>query len=275
MAGHEKPLRPYERGGSWDRLQRTLHEIKRLRTIHGGSSWFSITFVAMGHNIHELPLIVRMAHDFHLTLVLVQDYQPIGQDYDRHSLRNDAVRANRTIVESKQLAGELGVWLVTPPPYAEGVPSPVESRLRKFLKAGRFLPKPGRFPNRCRQPWSSVRITADGTVTPCCFSTRKMGDLSRQTFEEVWNGWRYRLFRWSIDTVLPPAECRHCHVYEGINQGNPGNVMREEGRLVKLAYFLELRASTWVGKIKNLFRKRLQEREGLSYFRGKRFAPRS
>ncbi|MCK6495311.1 radical SAM protein [bacterium] len=228
-------------GGNWDHLQWVLHATHRLRLILGGESTFSITFVAMRRNIAELPLIVEMAHRFGLDLIMVQDYQPIGRELDQESLRFDPVRSNRIIQEARELAKRLHIEFVAPPPY-QVESSTHASEVKDHpapRKRRRLLPKWNRFPRRCPHPWHTTRVKVDGEVTPCCFSVRSMGNLKSQSFQGIWNGWRYRTFRWWIESPLPPPECRICHVYEGINQGNPGNTMQEEGLLISWAYHME------------------------------------
>jgi sulfatase maturation enzyme AslB (radical SAM superfamily) len=87
-------------------------------------------------------------------------------------------------------------------------------------------------------PWQFANVLMHGEVTPCCNSPRIMGNLTKQPIDRIWNGWRYRVFRFFVDSSIPPPECRTCHVYEGINQGNPGNTIAAEGLLLKHLYRL-------------------------------------
>jgi len=254
-------------GGDWDRLVYSLHAIRRIRGIYGGLGWFAVTFVAMKSNIHELPEMVRLAKEFGLDQLLVQDYQPMGIRFDEQSLRNEPLRANKFFDEAERLAEDLGVSLVLPPRYAEGVPSPVESLPKRFLSSKRLFPKRKRFPQRCPHPWKNARVKYDGEVTPCCFSMSAMGDLKSQEFGQIWNGRRYRFFRWRVHTFFPPPECRLCHVYEGINQGNPGNVKLQEGMLLKALYFLETGFARWFERL------RKGKEPPANFFRGKPLKP--
>lgn len=55
--------------------------------------------------------------------------------------------------------------------------------------------------NHCWRMWSGSVITWDGKVVPCCFdkdATHQLGDLSQQTFKEIWNSPAYKSFRSSI-----------------------------------------------------------------------------
>jgi len=53
-----------------------------------------------------------------------------------------------------------------------------------------------RFDTKCSKGYNYVYINVDGFVTPCCFyPLMKMGDLKKQSLQDIWNGARYRKFR--------------------------------------------------------------------------------
>ena len=256
-------------GGNWEHLMQVLHWIKRLRAVYRTPCWFGITFVAMRMNIHELPDMVRLAHRFDIDQLLVQDFFPIGKEFDDQSLRSEPERANRFFDEAEETAKDLGQELILPPRYEVGGSSPTVSGWKKFLATKGLLPKPNRFPQGCDHPWKDFRVKFDGEITPCCHSSRPLGDLRKQTFEEIWNGRRYRFFRWRIKTAVPPMECRTCHVFEGINRGNPGNTMLQEGKLLKVLYKLE----TLLDRLVKRYRTRKKPAVTRTYFRGKYWKP--
>jgi radical SAM protein with 4Fe4S-binding SPASM domain len=69
-------------------------------------------------------------------------------------------------------------------------------------------------PDRCARLWFNPVITWDGKVVPCCYDKNAdhvMGDLNEDTFRDIWNGTRYRLFRKSILSGRHMiAICRNC-----------------------------------------------------------------
>jgi MoaA/NifB/PqqE/SkfB family radical SAM enzyme len=73
----------------------------------------------------------------------------------------------------------------------------------------------------CRRPWSLAYVTVHGNVLPCCiapFITQHyegivLGNLHRQSLEEVWEGSRYLAFRSAIQTDRPPEPCSGCGVH--------------------------------------------------------------
>jgi radical SAM protein with 4Fe4S-binding SPASM domain len=68
--------------------------------------------------------------------------------------------------------------------------------------------------NHCWKMWHSCVITWDGKVVPCCFDKdahHVMGDLTRQTFEEIWFGEKYDEFRKSLFRARREIDmCRNC-----------------------------------------------------------------
>ncbi|MFN8776181.1 MAG: SPASM domain-containing protein [Flavobacteriales bacterium] len=55
--------------------------------------------------------------------------------------------------------------------------------------------------NHCWRMWTGCVVTWDGRVTPCCFdkdARHALGDLSQESFRNIWNGPAYRQFRASL-----------------------------------------------------------------------------
>lgn len=69
-------------------------------------------------------------------------------------------------------------------------------------------------PDRCPRLWFNPVITWDGKVLPCCFdkdAQHIMGDLNEDSFRDIWNGPRYRLFRKAVFTGRKYIDiCRNC-----------------------------------------------------------------
>lgn len=66
----------------------------------------------------------------------------------------------------------------------------------------------------CIRMWTTAVITTDGDVVPCCYdknASHVMGNISNQSFSEIWLGQGYRSFR---DTVMKDRSlvdiCRQC-----------------------------------------------------------------
>ncbi|MGC4022422.1 MAG: SPASM domain-containing protein [Cyclobacteriaceae bacterium] len=68
--------------------------------------------------------------------------------------------------------------------------------------------------DECWKMWHSCVITWDGKVVPCCFDKDAhfvLGDLNKNSFEEIWYGEKYNEFRKSLFTSRSEIEmCRNC-----------------------------------------------------------------
>lgn len=68
--------------------------------------------------------------------------------------------------------------------------------------------------NHCWKMWHSCVITWDGKIVPCCFDKdahHVLGDLTKNSFEEVWNGEAYNTFRAALLRSRSEIEiCKNC-----------------------------------------------------------------
>ena len=62
----------------------------------------------------------------------------------------------------------------------------------------------------CEVPWGSAAIMANGDVMACCMPGTVIGNLHRQSLDEIWNGAAFRAFRRRVNSPDPPASCRNC-----------------------------------------------------------------
>jgi len=91
---------------------------------------------------------------------------------------------------------------------------PSARRFRRYkIKEGEYVLKSS-LPDRCARLWFNPVITWDGKVVPCCFDKNAeyvMGDLNNDSFRDIWDGPKYRMFRKSILSGRYMIEmCRNC-----------------------------------------------------------------
>ena len=88
-----------------------------------------------------------------------------------------------------------------------------------FYKNGRYTPLNDR---PCNQLFNSTVVNPDGKVTPCCWVTSKenvWGDLTKQTFEEIWYNDKYKYSRslfnnLDYDGTTKNTVCTKCDIYK-------------------------------------------------------------
>ncbi|MDB4655254.1 SPASM domain-containing protein [Flavobacteriales bacterium] len=77
--------------------------------------------------------------------------------------------------------------------------NPKYSRYNKSADGQASLKNP--LLNHCWKLWHSCVLTWDGLVVPCCFdkdATHQLGDLKKNSFDEIWQGEKYQDFRTSL-----------------------------------------------------------------------------
>jgi radical SAM protein with 4Fe4S-binding SPASM domain len=209
------------RGSDFDRVRTNIHGLVEVkRELGADRPRVQLVFVAMRRNIAELPDLVRLAADWGVESIWVQNLSHSFSDTDpagayrkirtfaaTEALWRDAesgVEGRRWFDEASELAAELGVDLRLPR-LDEASPTPL-------LAAG----EPG-----CDWPWRSSYVTHDGVVQPCCMvmgsDRAELGRVDESTgFRAVWENERSQAFRAALKTALPPDVCRGCSMYRGV-----------------------------------------------------------
>ena len=88
----------------------------------------------------------------------------------------------------------------------------------------------------CMLPWTHMHAFPDGRVYPCCLAEyfHPIGDLRKNTMEEVWNQTGYRTIRINMLKDEPSVQCTKCYEQEehgAFSMRNDSN--RNYGHLIK------------------------------------------
>jgi len=65
-------------------------------------------------------------------------------------------------------------------------------------------------PALCMAPWVNLHIQADGSVTPCCESTQKLGNINRKKLIDIWDGPEITVVRTQMLRGELVEGCRKC-----------------------------------------------------------------
>lgn len=91
---------------------------------------------------------------------------------------------------------------------------PARANYSRYMKKNGVYEIKNSFPDRCARLWLNPVITWDGKVLPCCFDKNGdhvLGDLNEDTFRDIWNGPKYKLFRKSLLSGRYTTDiCRNC-----------------------------------------------------------------
>ena len=200
----------------YDRVLRNLDLLLEARAQHGtGLPHLRMVMVIMRQNLHELPDLVRLAHDHSFEGVFVQHlchdfgeetlpshYRPMRDFVQEQTLfEEDPARVEHYFGAARAVAEEVGIELRLP-----------RTRPRQHAPG-----TPGR--KRCDWPWTGAYVSYQGYAMPCCMISTpdrlNFGRMDTQGVEVTWNGEAYAAFRARLDSDNPPDICTSCAIYNG------------------------------------------------------------
>lgn len=193
------------------KIVRNLAAFTRLqRELDAANPRLSFWFTAMRENLRELPRLVDIAIETGVREIYVQRLIYFGEGLAREeqALYRRAHDADLAIVEATaRRCAAHGIAF-----RATGATTPADYLSASAADAKR-RPWSG-----CRRPYTLAYVAATGNVYSCCFapfhpgpaSTRVLGNVFEQSFEEIWNGARYRAFRAAFVSDEPWDQCAGC-----------------------------------------------------------------
>ncbi len=209
----------YERIRVRAHFDRVLANLRRLldarARLHSETPAVRLVAVVMRQNLHALPGLVRLAHDYLARSLFVQHlchdfgesslpgrYAPMRDFVEEQTLLGeDPARVDHYFAEARALAGELGLELRLPRVRPRAHPSGT----------------PGR--ERCSWPWTGAYISFSGHAMPCCMVSTpdrlNFGSMLERGVGAVWNSAPFQSFRDQLDSDAPPEICRSCAIYSG------------------------------------------------------------
>jgi MoaA/NifB/PqqE/SkfB family radical SAM enzyme len=183
--------------GIFNLVRNSLSEATRPRLF--------LNTVLMRSNIEELPDIVELARKLEANCVNCSHVVIFERALAEESLFKHKALANEFILKAQKKARQLGVQLNTPELF---LIEPI-NKVLSLDKAGFTANEP----RSCGFLWKKSFIGFSGDVTPCCVPRRPiMGNIYRQSFEEIWNGDVYREMRRRLATPEPFECCRLCNI---------------------------------------------------------------
>jgi len=169
----------YRVGGSLDKvIEGTKNIIRWKKTLKSKTPHVAFQFLVVKPNEHQIPDVYRLADELGVDQVVLKT----AQIYDY----------------------ENGSDLI-----------PTQEKYSRYKKtdSGLYAIK-NNLLNECWKMWHSCVITWDGKVVPCCFDKdahHVLGDLTKQTFSEIWNSEKYNSFRASLLRSRSEIEiCKNC-----------------------------------------------------------------
>lgn len=203
-------------GADFDLVRRNVRGLVEVIERRGAElPRLSLVAVAMRRNLAEIPELVRIAADWRIGRLWVQNlshtfsdtdpagaYRPIREFAAEEALWAHAEEASEVFARASALAEDLGVELRLP-------------RLQEPETRTRRAGEPG-----CDWPWRSAYVNRTGRVQACCMlmgaDRGVLGDAASEGFAQVWHGELYRRFREGLLGDAPPDVCEGCSAYRGL-----------------------------------------------------------
>jgi MoaA/NifB/PqqE/SkfB family radical SAM enzyme len=195
-------------GADFDRVTENIRVLNRIKQEYGSQKpRLSLAVVALKDNWMQMPDLVDMAKNMgmvhvHVESLMWQDDPAYQEYYEGHSLSGIEDQAKAKLQEARRKASE----------YRIGFSSPLLDG-QTFDAAGTALPELGQLSRKgipCWEPWTTIFVTWQGEVRPCCGSEQPMGNLTNHSITDVWNGEEYRRLRKAMASRTPPEGCRIC-----------------------------------------------------------------
>jgi radical SAM protein with 4Fe4S-binding SPASM domain len=205
-------------GADFDRVTRNIRELVRVRRRLGSERpTIQLVYVAMRRNFRELPALVRLASEWGVDSVWVQNLSHSFSDTDP----SGSYREIRRFAASEALwSGEYAQALrVFEQARRCGKEHGIEVRLPRLREPEAPVTLPGG--RGCHWPFESAYVTHDGKVQPCCMvmgaDRAVLGRLERAGFATIWHGREYRAFRAGLlPGGRPPKVCEGCSLYRRV-----------------------------------------------------------
>lgn len=240
----------YERirlGSRWNQLRKNLERLNRYRDRSAPEQRLHLTlcFVMMRSNIDELPGFIDFAAEMGADKVHAHHVIPVNEEGRADSLWGDEARSDRYRAGALKRGRALGIEVEVPEPFGpNGAPDPSAAQehptdgsmhISDGMGASVSAPQaPVAVQSggcvSCHMPTLTVFLCYDGRVYPCCHPYAQveepMGDLSKQSFDDIWNGRAYRNLRVGLASEDPPPLCKVCSIINRVPR--PGELPDEQ-----------------------------------------------
>jgi MoaA/NifB/PqqE/SkfB family radical SAM enzyme len=201
------------RGFPWRRFVENIETLVQVKREKGKAFRVEWRYCAHSDSIHQLPEMIRVAKRIGIDRIQVMPLVPYVHQQKYKNLSYHRSLANEYFRLAREISRDLDLPVNIPADYSTGDFS--ETPLIKIKGKGELTMSPPVDNSvelvNCFKPWQGCAINELGSVKPCCFYWRAMGNLVDKGFESVWNGRNYRTLRKSINGK-PDSICFDCRL---------------------------------------------------------------
>jgi len=196
-------------GGDFTRVVANLHALAAAKTQRDvAKPELHLSFLSMKDNLGELPAVIELARTVGASEVIIQGLCENEAMRGRGTANEESEK--QTFAEAAECARRAGVrlelWYQSQPTVVE-----TDAVARVQLTAPPAAERP--LIKDCPYPWERVFVKSNLDVQVCATLWEKlvMGNLRRQTIEEIWRGDGYRALRRALASPRPAPECFSCN----------------------------------------------------------------
>lgn len=217
----------YERvraGASFARLVQNLELLDRHRAPFEPEerARLVLCMVLMASNAHELPRLVELAARVGAEGVSAWPVIPVTEEARADAF--DLGAARPSLEAARERAKALGVSLDLPFERAGASHDPANERAEALRRLGELERRANggttngaRGPRHwCHMPTHALYVFWDGRVYPCAnpeaHQGAALGDLTKESFDSIWNGRAFRNLRAGLASGDAPEVCRRCPI---------------------------------------------------------------
>lgn len=195
----KKTFEHIRRGANFSTIMTNLEKVARWRREYEmPEENLKLMVTVQQENLEELPDIIGIAHDLGVKRVQFSPSRVTRESgvFDRDEVFDRPDLVNPALERSISLAKRHGIQLLMTGSFKQ----------RETESAHGYAVQ-----QSCDHPWTGIYVTAEGLVGPCNQLMLPLGillgDLRKESFEDIWNGFNFRLFRKLMHT---PNRLNHC-----------------------------------------------------------------
>ena len=196
------------RGADFDRVTEHVKTLNRIKAEKGSDRpRLSLAIVALKDNWQQMPDLVEMAKNLgmvhvHVESLMWQDDPKYLEYYREHSLADIEERAKTKLQEAKNKAQQYHIGFSSP--LLDGQTFDIAGDALPDLNQGKTKGIP------CWESWTTIFVTWQGDIHPCCGSEQVMGNIKDRSISEIWNNPQYQQLRHDMACGSLPKGCQIC-----------------------------------------------------------------
>jgi radical SAM protein with 4Fe4S-binding SPASM domain len=175
----QEVYRKYRVGGSLEKVLTGLQTLNEVKKRHKGKGPYVIfQFIVFGHNEHQIEEARAMADAYGVDAFVLKTAQINNLEQGAALVPKDENRSRYRVGQDGQVVLQNGLE------------------------------------NHCWRMWSSLVVSWDGLVLPCCFdkdAKNAVGNLTQSSLKQVWRSDKYQAFRSQLFADRQSIDiCQNC-----------------------------------------------------------------